>query len=317
MPRTPSPDGSAPDGRPRGRGGRAPLRVRRVAERREARRRLAARPQKPLTPAQRAFNPLARTRATPARRALIGLLAILASIGVHLGVIGGALWSRSDGRKTAREEVLVQVREREPEKKPPPPPPPAPVERTVRPRVVAKAPPPPPAPPPVSPPKAKPVRVVGLSLESTAGEGGDGPSFAAGNTRMGETAEKAVAPSELAGAPKGDSQAPPSGTGNKTASRIPVAGVKYTPPKRKSPKKPPYPATLQSQGIEADVTVMVSLDATGKVTNVKVIKGAPYPEFDEAARAAALAEEFAPAERDGVPIPYTLSYTYRFRLEDE
>jgi protein TonB len=292
------------------------LRVRRGADRREARRRIAARPQKPLTPAQVAFNPLARTRASRARRVVIAILAIAGSVGVHLAVIGGAIWSRSEGKKASREDVLVQVRQREPEPEKKPPPPPAPVERPTRPRVIAKA-PPPPAPPPVAPPKAKPVRVVGLSLESTAGEGGDGPSFAAGNTRMGETAEKAVAPKDITGAPKGDSQAPESGTGNKTASRIPVAGVKYTQPKRKNPKPPPYPATLKSQGIEGDVTVLVSLDASGKVLSAKVIKGAPYPEFEEAAKAAALAEEFEPALRDGVPIPYTLSYTYRFRLEDE
>ena len=141
----------------------------------------------------------------------------------------------------------------------------------------------------MAPPKAKPVRVVGLSLESTAGEGGDGPAFAAGNTRMGETAREGRRPVGYLRRPKGDSQAPESGTGNKTASRIPVAGVKYVPPKRKNPKSPPYPATLKSQGIEGDVMVLVSLDATGKVMSVKIIKGSPYPEFDEAARTTALA----------------------------
>jgi TonB family protein len=93
--------------------------------------------------------------------------------------------------------------------------------------------------------------------------------------------------------------------------------VKIAAPKRKRAKEPPYPPTLRSQGVEADVMVMVSLDATGKVLSVKIIKGSQYPEFDEAAKTAALAEEFAPAMRDDVPIPYTLSYTYRFRLEDE
>jgi protein TonB len=62
--------------------------------------------------------------------------------------------------------------------------------------------------------------------------------------------------------------------------------------------------------------VMVSIDATGKVTTVKVLKSSGYPELDEAARVAALSEEFEPATRDGAAIPYTLSYTYRFRLED-
>jgi protein TonB len=292
------------------------LRTRKIVHRRTAQRRIADRTTQPLTAAQRAFDPLARSRSTSLRRAAIALLAIAASVGVHLAVIGGAIWGRGARSRATHDEVKVAIREheREPEKKPPPPP--APVERPTRAPRVAKA-PPPPAPPPVAPPKAKPVRVVGLSLESTMGEGGDGPAFAAGNTRMGEVAEKAVAPKEISGVPGGDTKAPESGTGNKVASRLPAAGVKYVAPKRKNPKPPPYPATLKSQGIEGDVMVLVSLDATGKVLSVKILKGTAYPEFDEAAKAAALAEEFAPAMRDDVPIPYTLSYTYRFRLEDE
>jgi protein TonB len=87
-------------------------------------------------------------------------------------------------------------------------------------------------------------------------------------------------------------------------------------PKRKRPRLPTYPATLKTQGVEADVTVMVSLDETGKVKEVKIITPSPYPEFNEAARTTALKEEFEPALRDGVPVAYTLSYTYRFRIEE-
>jgi periplasmic protein TonB len=171
-------------------------------------------------------------------------------------------------------------------------------------------------PPPATP---KAVRIVGLSLESTT-EGGSGPSFAVGNTRQGETAERAVAPKDIT--PPPESTAAPtnstgSGKGNQVASRIPVAGVKYELPTRRHPKNPPYPSTLKSQGIEGDVPVLVSIDATGKVTAVKILKPSAYPEFNEAARLAALAEEFEPATRDGAPIPYPLSFTYRFRLEDQ
>ena len=73
----------------------------------------------------------------------------------------------------------------------------------------------------------------------------------------------------------------------------------------------------RAQGIEANVTVLVTLDETGKVTTVKVIVPSPYAAFNEAARRAALAEVFEPALRDGVPIPYTLSYRYHFRIEDQ
>jgi protein TonB len=301
---------------------RRSLSGRRDLERRQARRRIAARITTRLGPDQLAFDPLGRDRQQRRRRMGIGILALLASAALHVGVVGSGLgWRWIHPAAPVRDEVKIEVRERPPEVKPepPPPPPPPPVDKPiVRPKV-PKALPPPEAPPPKEPPKAKPLRVVGLSLESTNGMG-DGPSFAVGNTRMGETDKKAVAPEAV---PPPSVEAPPvaapSGpaAGNRVASRIPVAGVKYSLPKRRSPKKPPYPSTLKTQGIEADVTVLVTISAGGKVTSVKLIKEAPYPEFNQAARQAALDEEFEPAARDGVPIPYTLSFTYRFRLEDE
>jgi protein TonB len=103
---------------------------------------------------------------------------------------------------------------------------------------------------------------------------------------------------------------------NAVASRIPSAGVAYGMPVRRGESKPVYPALLKSQGLEANVTVLLQLDASGAVTKVQIVKPAQYPEFNEAARRAALAERFEPATRDGVAIPYSLSFTYRFRLED-
>ena len=88
-------------------------------------------------------------------------------------------------------------------------------------------------------------------------------------------------------------------------------------PKRKSDHKPPFPPTLKSQGIEGQVTVLASIDATGKVTKVKIIKESPYPEFNEAARASVLAEEWEPATRNGVPMATAQEFTIKFRLEDE
>jgi len=312
-----------------GSGPRPTLPVRRDHERRQARRRIAARVTRPLGPEQLAFDPLARDPRARRRRLVIGLLAVLASVGLHVGVVGGGLgWHRLHPAAPARDQVRIEVRERPPEPKPEPkpePPPVAPPPRETpppvmkRPRVVEAALPPPEAPRPREIPRAKPIRVVGLSLDSTGAEG-NGPAFAVGNTRMGDTDRKAVAPEAV---PPPSSEAPrvaaPSGPAatNQIATRIPVAGVKYAPPRRKNPRKPPYPSTLKSQGLEADVMVMVTLDATGKVRSARVIKESPYPEFNEAARKAALEEEFEPATRDGAPIPYSLSYTYRFRLEDE
>jgi len=301
---------------------RAPFAERQRARREAARRRVVARTRTPLTPEQRAVDPIAHRVRTPGGRAGLVLLAVIGSIAVHLGAVGIGIALRANlGARTSREDVVIEMRQPPPpppppEQKPPPPPePPAPVEKPVRPKVVAKVEPPPSTPQP--PPKAPPVRVVGLSLESTSDEGG-GPAFAVGNTRLGETEKKAIEPKDVTPPPSGTSTLPAAGTGrsNQVARHIPVDGITYTKAKRKVERKPPYPATLKSQGIEGDVPIMVTVDANGKVIKVKILKESPYPEFNEAARAHALSDEFEPATRDGVPMETTLSYTIRFRLEE-
>ena len=86
-------------------------------------------------------------------------------------------------------------------------------------------------------------------------------------------------------------------------------------PKRLHPVIPPYPPRLRALGFEGDVTVLAHIDETGRVQSVKVVVPSSHAAFDEVARAAALADRFEPAKRDGVPIPFTLSYTYRFRID--
>jgi protein TonB len=214
--------------------------------------------------------------------------------------------------------VMAEQKKEPPPPDPPPPPPPIPEEEKV-------APPPPKAPtkaeqpePEEPPPSPKPLRVVGLSLESTS-EGGDGPSFAVGDTRSGRTDERAQGPARAAPAATKQTVSAaakrPAAGPNKAATAIPVAGIKQVLPKRRRPVKPPYPASLKSQGVEADVTVMITLDAAGQVTSVKIIAPSPHEAFNAAARKAAESEQFEPATRDGVAVPYTLSFTYRFRLE--
>lgn len=75
-----------------------------------------------------------------------------------------------------------------------------------------------------------------------------------------------------------------------------------------------YPGEAMEAGLEADVTLIVELDAGGTVTDVKV----PVPVgngFDEAAIEAVRRFEFDPAEVDGQPAPVLLEYVYHFRLE--
>ncbi|HEY0705799.1 MAG TPA: energy transducer TonB, partial [Polyangia bacterium] len=215
-------------------------------------------------------------------------------------------------------EQKITIEMREPPPPPPLPPVPAEVERpTPTPPPMAKAPAPKrqapaPAPPPDEPPpKTPPPRIVGLSLESTS-QTGDGPAFAVGNTREGRTAAQAADPAAV---PK--EAPPPAGAGNAVATRLPSGGVRYVPARRKVEPKLRFPETLKAQGIEADVKVSIAIDAAGKVTSVRILTPSQYPEFNEEARATALAEQFEPATRDGTPIPYSLAFTYRFRLQDE
>jgi protein TonB len=315
-------DNSRPDEPPRrtspGRPSvRLPLGERKRLQRRAARLLIARRTRQPPTAEQRAFDPLTRPAHRLGRRRLGLTLAIVGSLALHAGALAFGLAMRVGLIGPKREQVAIEMRQKPPEPPPPEnkPEPPAPIEKPApRPPKVAKAPPPPEAPPP--PTKVTPVRVVGLSLEST-NEGGDGPAFAVGNTRLGETDKKAVAPKDLTPAPA----APPSpvtgpSRSNQAASHIPVAGVKYEKPKPKSTPEPEYPSDLKSQGIEADVMVLATIGTDGKIINVKIIKEAPYPAFNEAARAAVLKYEYEPALRDGVAMEFPLSFTVRFRLKD-
>src|SRR6185369_11894704 len=240
-----------------------PLPERKRAERAAARRLARSRTRVALTAEQRAIDPPDRGRRSGGARAAIALAALLCAAALHLAVVEiGVLIGGREPAQRERIEQVVKVEVREP---PPPPPPPPPVEdkRPEPPKpepIVKKTPPPPkrvPAPPPPAlAPKGPPPRVVGISLDSTA-EGGNGPAFAVGDTRVGEAPDHAPVPKAeppAASAPPVLDDRPK----NKIASRIPVAGVKYTPPKRKMERKPAYPETLKAQGVEGDVTVMVS-----------------------------------------------------------
>ncbi len=298
-----------------------PFVQKRAAERAAARARTLAHVRVPIHTELRPHHELRRMPAW--LRATIGILVLLVSVALHVGFVIMAFGVGSLGaqREKERERLAIEMREREVKAKEPEPPK---VRERPKPepeRVAVKAPPAPKIdePPPKEPEKKPPPRIVGLSFESTVGEGdGDGPAFAVGNTRMGETETVARAKEEV---PK-ERPAPVKGTekpttANQAATRIPSKGVTFTEAKYRKQIKPDFPATLKAQGIESDVEVLVFIDATGKVTQVKILHESPYPEFNEAAKKAALAQEWEPATRNGEPMTSTKKYSYRFRLTDD
>jgi periplasmic protein TonB len=270
------------------------------------------------------FKPHHELRRMPSwLRGAIGIVVLLASVGLHVGFVIMAFGVGSLGARNEkeRERLAIEMHEREVKAKEPEPPKVPDLPKPEPERVAVRAPAAPKIeePPPPEPDKKPPPRVVGLSFESTVGEGdGDGPAFALGNTRMGETDTTAKAKDEV---PK-ERPAPVDGTekptvANQAATRIPSKGVTFTEAKYRKQVKPDFPQTLKAQGIESDVDVLVFIDATGKVTNVKILRESPYPEFNDAAKKAALATEWEPATRNGEPMASTKKYSYRFRLTDE
>jgi TonB family protein len=157
--------------------------------------------------------------------------------------------------------------------------------------------------------------VVGLSKESTT-DSGNGPAFAVGDTLAGSTDEIAAPPHPKVVDVPAPAPAPVRAPGrNRVASGGGVAGSVLTPPRRIHEVKPNYPDALRAKGVEADVVLVASIDASGKVIAVTVAKTSGDLSFDEAARAAALQERFSPALRDGTPVPTTIPFTTHFRLD--
>jgi TonB family protein len=272
-------------------------------------------------------------------RALSALAAIrlaVAAVVIHAGVIVGFAFVGhlvgEQGTYHPQERITVKIVETPPRPPPPvveePPIEPAPIVpefETVpppkKPEVQPKAPTKmqeAPVPSPTPEPAPVPRRIVGLDLESTVE--GNGPSFAIGTSRMGRTETRATDPEQARRAPT--SQAAPAATiqpvagVQRVASHIPTRDAQFEKPKRLKPNRPEYPPALKAQGVQGDVVVRVDIAASGQVTNVTIVSSSGYAAFDAAAKQAAASERFAPALRDGIAVPFTLSYSYRFRIEE-
>lgn len=315
---------------PRGRPKFARFSAARNAKRKGTRELIHARVVHPIDTPRLLPDPLER-RGSRARSALTAIRLVVAAGVIHAAVIlSFAIVGYLIGRqKTYHPPERLEVRIVETPPPPPvveePPVEPAPVVPEFEPPAPAKradAPMKEPAKPKDTPvlapaPDPAPRRVVGLDLESTV-EGG-GPSFATGTSRMGKTDDHAVDPRQAQRAPAAAPSPVPSSrpsSGQRVASHIPTRDVQFEKPKRLKPNRPEFPAALKAQGIEGDVTVRVDIAASGAVTSVTIVQSSGHPAFDDAAKRAAAMERFAPAIRDGNPVPFSLSYSYRFRIED-
>lgn len=314
-------------------------REQRALDRAARRERAQARVVAPIPAAAKDLDPISRDRGRLGALAFV-TFAVAALIG-HVGVIA-VLWAAGEGIRAlgpqtpSKKEQKIEVAIVEPPPPPPPveppPPPPEPepeVEKPkpkpkLKPKPKPKVAPPPPDPidvpdtPPPPPNKPPPRRIVGLSLESTV-QGGNGPAFATGNTRMGSTERKAAKPSDVK--PLAKTKAPPPSTKvNRRATRVPTEECKLLPPLPSGPRlEPPYPKAYEAQGVETRVVVELLVGKNGKVKRARVAKSAGYAEFDQAALGTAKKQSFTPARckgKEGTERELTITLTYTFDLPD-
>ena len=78
---------------------------------------------------------------------------------------------------------------------------------------------------------------------------------------------------------------------------------------------PEYPRRAQAAGIEGQVTLQFTVNADGRVENIRVLSAEPPGVFDRAARRAVSRWRFAPRRENGVAVSREVSKTMNFRLE--
>lgn len=215
------------------------------------------------------------------------------------------------------EAVEFEVIRTEPPPPPPPPPEPEPAPEPEPPapkpppkRIVKAEPPPPaeplPPPPPNAPPpkeEAAPAPIkIGVSLSSTT----EGGSFAVGtgNTLYGKSDEKAADPSTVK---------PYAAETPKAAPFVPSTRLTRIPTVKRI-AAPAYPEWARVEGIEGRVLLNIRIDETGKVIEVRLLRGLGR-DFDERAIAAVKNAQFNPGISDGRAVVTEINYTITYMIE--
>lgn len=94
----------------------------------------------------------------------------------------------------------------------------------------------------------------------------------------------------------------------------PTTAPALTPPKLVRAAQPVYPAAKLESGVSASVALVLTLDDTGKVTDITVAASAG-DDFDQAAVDAAKQLEFTPAEREGKPVAAKVPFRIQFEAQ--
>jgi protein TonB len=116
----------------------------------------------------------------------------------------------------------------------------------------------------------------------------------------------------LSGATEGASLGAGFASGTGPAAPVPVGGVVKTAQLLTS-TRPIYPAFAKTQRVSGDVKIDALIDASGRVTTMKVVSGPAM--LHQAAMDALHVWKYQPATLDGKPVPIHLAVTIQFRLQ--
>jgi protein TonB len=255
-------------------------------------------------------------------------LTLPVSIGIHLVVLAGVLivplLSYGDlpdpAINSAIRAFLVEAAP-----PPPPPPPPPPAAAAPRPVTAPKIEQPKPVveepkfTAPIETPKEIPIAQPVSGLDEGIGEPGGVEGGVSGGTQggvVGGTVGGVVGGElggQLGGVPGGIPAAPPPPPPPPPAPTGPVRiGGKIHAPSKLSNTAPVYPPMAKQARVEGTVILEATINAQGRVTDVKVLRGIPL--LDNAAMDAVRQWRYSPTLLNGTPVPVVMTVTVNFRL---
>lgn len=91
----------------------------------------------------------------------------------------------------------------------------------------------------------------------------------------------------------------------------------YMPPQFRLRYEPAYPVEARARHLEGVVMLLVSVDATGCVTNARLLSSCGHALLDRAALTAVTSWRFEPARQDGVAVAAQVEVPVRFRFEKQ
>ncbi len=230
--------------------------------------------------------------------------AIAACMLVGIGAVSARMMKAPPAPPKVEEPTEVKFVEEipEPEKLPEPPPAaPVVVPDSVK---VNHEPPPPPPPVPTEIPQGKLEEADPSKDKGMSGAHGGDPGGAGSGTGTVVAPPPPPPPPPTVSAPP----PPPAPKGPSLVSET------DTPAKALVNPAPPYPAAARAAGLMGAVTVRITIDESGDVTDVKVVKG--DPNFDDAVVETVKKWKFTPAKHeDGTPFKTTIVRKFPFKIK--